>query len=690
MNTVFTSKQTGASRGLSGWLVGMCLLLLIGFWLRLSFYLGQIYHIDEFISMLAATMVAQRGLPILPSGLFYDHGLLFSFISGAFVVLLGFSEEVVRWPTLLVSVLTIAVYYATAQQLFDSRITGFLAAVLVTFDGLSILWGARARMYALAHLFVLLSIVWLLKGTLKHPNRRGRYLFLLFLAGALFSHTVDFLIAPTLVILLLVFTVIYRREWLHSPRLWQEAVVALTVLAVALAIVAMGQTGSTVSLQDPAADAPPPLGLEFLEGFFLPGLEWSRFDDLVGLFLAPEYKWLFFAIAVSLLVTFYRVLRHTFTFADVAFLFLALFLALIIFEIGGLFTRNWQKTRYLFMLALPAFLLLSAESLGRLLRGVTYLMASLSKDAIGRKWTHIMVPVAGLVIVVGVWGSAAWDISNAQGTGNYNTAFAFVRENWQPGDKVMTVHPSAAYLYLGRCDYYANQVSAKVLSANEGEAEGSLIDRYTGSPLIDSVEVFNAVLAEGHRIWFVVDESRLYVRYDSFFTQQIFAQMDVVHRTGGVLVFLSRPYPQAVPTEPHVAVGASFGDLIELGGYSLDMGAIAPDGTVQLGLYWRPQASHFPKAYKVFVQLRSEQDQIVAQADHLIFEGFITSSILNQLRKEGEWLRDTADLGLPQELPPGTYRLLVGLYDPDTLERVPVVADQSGENAVLLETVTVP
>ncbi len=92
----------------------------------------------------------------------------------------------------------------------------------------------------------------------------------------------------------------------------------------------------------------------------------------------------------------------------------------------------------------------------------------------------------------------------------------------------------------------------------------------------------------------------------------------------------------------------------------------------------------------MFVQLRSEQDQIVAQADHFIFEGFITSSILNQLRKEGEWLRDTADLGLPQELPPGTYRLLVGLYDPDTLERVPVVADQSGENAVLLETVTVP
>ena len=92
----------------------------------------------------------------------------------------------------------------------------------------------------------------------------------------------------------------------------------------------------------------------------------------------------------------------------------------------------------------------------------------------------------------------------------------------------------------------------------------------------------------------------------------------------------------------------------------------------------------------MFVQLRNEQDQIVAQADHFIFEGFITSAILQDLIVKDEWLRDSADMRLPKGLTPGTYRLLVGLYDPDMLQRVPVVADQSGENAVLLETVTVP
>ena len=67
----------------------------------------------------------------------------------------------------------------------------------------------------------------------------------------------------------------------------------------------------------------------------------------------------------------------------------------------------------------------------------------------------------------------------------FNTAFNFVGEQWQPGDRVMTEHPSAAYVYLEQNDYYANQVTAKVLDDVE---ENLLIDRYTASPLIDTVD----------------------------------------------------------------------------------------------------------------------------------------------------------------------------------------------------------
>ncbi|HXV43807.1 MAG TPA: glycosyltransferase family 39 protein, partial [Anaerolineae bacterium] len=153
-------------------------LLLLGFWLRLSYLLGSLYFFDEFNSMLAAQMVARHGVPILPSGLFYDHGLLLSYLSGAFIALLGFREEIARWPVLWLSVITIAAYYLAARRLFGSTLAGLLAATLATLDETSIIWGARARMYTPAHLFVLLSLTWFLLGTLQRPDRRTRYLAL--------------------------------------------------------------------------------------------------------------------------------------------------------------------------------------------------------------------------------------------------------------------------------------------------------------------------------------------------------------------------------------------------------------------------------------------------------------------------------------------------------------------------------
>ncbi len=685
MMAVFGLKRAVTGRSVPRWLVLVCPLLLIGFWLRLSFLLGSVYHSDEFISMLAANMVAEHGLPILPSGLFYDHGLLFSFLSGALIAVADFREEVARWPVLLGSVFTIPAYYVVGRRLFGSRATGLIAATLATFDDPSIIWGARARMYAPAHLFVLLSVACLLMGTLKRPSRRSRQLFLLFLMAALFSHTVTFIILPPLAVLLLTFTLAYRREWLRHPRLWQEAVVSLMILAVVLAVVAVGQTGSTVSLQDPNADAPPPLGLEFLRGFFSPGVEWSRFDNLVGFFQDARYRWLSPLIALSLLAAFYDLLRRRTTFADIAFLFLAMFIVLVMFEMGALLTDTWSLSRYLFILALPAFLLLGAESLARLLGWFAHLISRLNINFARQGWSRAVVPLLGVVLVMARWGPDAWGTAHFQGEGDYNTAFAFVREYWQPGDRVMTFHTAAAYLYLGRCDYYANQVTAKVLE--DGGDETALIDRYTGSPLVDSVETLNAVMVEGHRLWFVVDKLRLFDRYESFFIQQVFAQMDIVHRSGEVYVFMSRPYPVPLAAEPTTRLDVNFGNLVQLGGYGLDTTSITPDGAVSLGLYWRPIGGNPLRAPKVFVHLRDGQGQTIAQADHFIFEELLTSDEWNKLREEGAWLRDSADLRLPLPVPAddGPYRIYVGLYDPDTFERVPVLNDVSGENAVVID-----
>jgi 4-amino-4-deoxy-L-arabinose transferase-like glycosyltransferase len=665
-------------------------LILAGFWIRLSFMLGEIYHIDEFISMLAAVMVAERGLPILPSGLFYDHGLLFSFFSGAFVALSSFKEEVARWPALLSSVLTIAVYFTAARRLFGSRPAGLLAATLVALDELSMVWGARARMYTQAHFFVLLSLALLLESTLKQPSPRRRYWFLFFLAAALLSHTVTFLILAPLAATLLLFTIFYRRDWLWQRYGWLQAIVAGGVVAGALVVVALGQTGSTVSLQDPNAAATAPAGLDFLQGFFAPGLFDDRFDDLLDFFQTPAYAWLLPLLALSLLVSLYRLLRRRTTFADIVVLFLTLFVVLVILEQATLLTGNWRKARYLFMIALPAFFLLSAQSLALIGQGMYYLISLPGRSAASLAWAKTLTPLWGVALIIFMWGADAWDTAHAQGAGNYNTAFEFVGENWQPGDKVMTVHPSAAYLYAGHSDYYANQVSAKVID----DEEDTPLDRYTGTPLIDSVEKFNQVLRQSRRVWFVVDDSRLYRRYEPFFTQQIFAQMDHLQSWGGVIVFISKLHPRPAAAEPMVRQSGNFNDLIHLEGYSLDPATITPDGLLPVTLFWRPAIETPPPVGvpKVFTQLRNNQGETIAQADHFIYEGLLTLHAWQDLYKANEWLRDTADLQLPLPLPveDGPYQIYIGLYNPATFERVPLLNDASGENAVVLSLPALP
>jgi len=54
------------------------------------------------------------------------------------------------------------------------------------------------------------------------------------------------------------------------------------------------------------------------------------------------------------------------------------------------------------------------------------------------------------------------------------------------------------------------------------------------------------------------------------------------------------------------------------------------------------------------------------------------------LTADGLMLRDGATLALPPDLSPGNYKILVGFYKPEIAERLPVLNDQSGENAAIM------
>jgi 4-amino-4-deoxy-L-arabinose transferase-like glycosyltransferase len=676
MSAKHTARNLSVTYGL------MVALLALAFVLRFKHLLARIFHIDEYISMLAAQMTAEKGAPIFPSGLFYGHGLLTSYLAAPFLRLFGFSEEMARWPSLLVGMLGVASFYLVGLRLFKSRAAGLFAMTFAVLDIQVILWSARMRMYALAGLLMLLALYFLAQGTFLDPKPRYRLAAAACYLGAILSHSVSVIVLPVWGAAALIVIGLghrkFRWNWYRRRSIRLEVVV---VLVLVLLGVGYSLAEQLPFLSPGSGSGGGGGGVQAVLGKFLePGVSWERVDDFLYYFTSPAYWPLMILGVWALARALASLVRGELTRRDLATLFLGLIFWLTIAELGLAVTHTWRKTRYLFILCQAPFLLLAADGLARLGELGSALLRTRSR------WMAQGATLLGVAGILAVWGGPAIELAGARGTGGYDTAFKWVDEHWQAGDRVMTVHPSAAYLYLGRSDYYATQTTARTLLDDESEE----VDRYVGSDLLDSVDALNQVLSEPGRLWFVVDTNRLFSRYELPFVEQVFAQMDVVDRGAEVLVFLSRPYPRPLPAQPLVSTHAAFDDLIELAGYSLDLGAIAPDGTLQLALYWQPQAAQVSRIYKVFVQLRDEQDNIVAQADHYIFEGFVTASILEQARQDGEWLRDSADLVLPGSLPSGTYRLLVGLYDPDTFERVPVVADQSGENAVLLETVSIP
>jgi hypothetical protein len=121
---------------------------------------------------------------------------------------------------------------------------------------------------------------------------------------------------------------------------------------------------------------------------------------------------------------------------------------------------------------------------------------------------------------------------------------------------------------------------------------------------------------------------------------------------------------------PQHSADATFGEVITLQGYDL----VREGAALHVTLYWR-SVGVTDVDYTVFVHLRDEAGQVVAQMDRPPVAGQYPTSLWDA----GEIIPDSLTLTLP---PSDSYHLLVGLYDLRTGARLPVPG--SAEGAVRL------
>jgi 4-amino-4-deoxy-L-arabinose transferase-like glycosyltransferase len=187
------------------------------------------------------------------------------------------------------------------------------------------------------------------------------------------------------------------------------------------------------------------------------------------------------------------------------------------------------------------------------------------------------------------------------------------------------------------------------------------------------------------------------VRYDASRYNQLRAQARVVAAFEGELD--GRPSPHMEVLDLGVQLDrlaierrdTSFGDQLRLLGYQRGAGklraafgplggaaSLRPGQALQLNLYWQPLAK-IDKDYAIFLHLLDAQGHTVAQRDTLI-RGYDYPTSRWQ---PGELAIDLADLYIPPELPDGMYRLEIGVYDMQSMGRLPIAGEPSGARMLM-------
>jgi hypothetical protein len=112
-------------------------------------------------------------------------------------------------------------------------------------------------------------------------------------------------------------------------------------------------------------------------------------------------------------------------------------------------------------------------------------------------------------------------------------------------------------------------------------------------------------------------------------------------------------------------IKVALGNEIEFLGYDLEEAPARPGGTLHFTLYW--QALQPPtNSYKVFTHLLDEQSNIRGQCDGVPVMGKRPTNGWTA----GEVVVDPYELPIDEDAPAGPYHIEVGMYDPNTGERL--------------------
>ncbi len=618
----------------------MLALLVLGCAVRFHRLGEQSLWYDEGIAYNHALRALPELIPLLQRNV---HVPAYFTLLGLWEDLAGASEFALRSLSVFFSLLSVALTYALGSRLFHP-VAGLAASAFVALNTFSIYYAAEARMYAMLTAIaagsMLLFVVFLRDLCRPLPSRsRSRYIVALGLINALglYTHVVFALVLLTQIALAIMW---FLGSWPAERQSTASASIAVRTLlaylfANALTLLLFSPWISTAVSQvfaQPNIAAPIALDrlLREIQGYLAFG---STFELSMGSMGFVVYFFMLFGLLLP--DTRGRALWHMLLPVVWVLISVGVYLSM---DLGARYMRFLLPAQLAFALWMGrgVWILWTRQTRERhiALRHVPRLAALVASAGL------LLAQINGLPIL---YHHADFQRDDIRGLVRH------IEDQLNDGDALIVSAAGLAevlrYYYRAEAPVYGLPLTADVEStrAQVNEiiaAHDRLHVIFYGAAEQDPQGIVEATL---NRNAFEISDAWVGdLRYAQYVSPADFGQAQ--------------------------SLDARFGEQILLASVALSAEAAQPGDVLQVQFTWIADAA-IGTRYKVFLQLLDAEGFLVAQRD---------SEPVGGLEKTVDWppgvaVLDNHALSLPNDLPPGDYRLIAGLYDiNDASARLPV------------------
>ena len=473
-------------------------------------------HIDEPASVLAANMVAEKGLPIFPSGVPYFQGAFLSYVLAPFTWF-GFGGiehlQTQRLVSVAIGVLTIFFTWKLAKQVSGSAWIGAIAALLVASDPISVKWSGLVRMYAPLELFAVL-VLWMMALVLMEgPTRRRLALATLFFWLGIFTHIATALLWPAIALAsLAVYGRSLRRERMDVSVTLAAMVVAPVFLTAMNTLLKRGGATPSAGGELPAVSF---VGDHLLTFNALTRPSFGAWEELyINSALAGTMPYIMVLVSALLIGILYfgrgsdsttRPLR-----IGAGLVLLAYWLPVIIV---GIATQEPQE-RYVIHIVPSGFVLvaLAIQQLAWRIRELPSLSSDSNSGWQRRVLIGCTVGLAAILVINQI--SAAFGLQQDRVLDpDYVAASNYVHDRREPGEPVFSAMTPAPYLVFGN-DTGLNFISGSPYSSRTKRyvrvnAQGESLDYWIGVPSVYLMNDLCRMIIDNPDAWIIIDSTRL-------------------------------------------------------------------------------------------------------------------------------------------------------------------------------------